>query len=49
MARGGTAHMGLTEKELREGGKWGPNDRIEYPYKDARNRVAASMSGRLKC
>jgi radical SAM superfamily enzyme YgiQ (UPF0313 family) len=43
------AHMGLTEKELREGGKWGPNDRIEYPYKDARNRVAASMSGRLKC
>jgi len=37
------------QKELREGGKWGPNDRIEYPYKDARNRVAASMSGRLKC
>jgi len=25
--------MCLSEEELRIGGKWGPNDRVEYPYK----------------
>lgn len=32
------ARMGLTVDELRIGGKWGPNDRVNYPYKAARNR-----------
>jgi hypothetical protein len=37
------AHMGLTEKELREGGKWGPNDRIEYPYKKAAHKIGDKL------
>lgn len=37
------AHMGLTEKELREGGKWGPNDRIEYPFKKAVHKIGGKL------
>ncbi|MFA5458333.1 MAG: hypothetical protein WC261_11965 [Synergistaceae bacterium] len=37
------AHMGLTEKELREGGKWGPNDRIEYPFKKAVHKIGEKL------
>lgn len=37
------AHMGLTEEELREGGKWGPNDRIEYPFKKAVHRIRGKL------
>lgn len=29
------ASMGLTEAELRAGGSWGPNDRVQYPHKEA--------------
>jgi hypothetical protein len=32
------ARMGLTVSELRRGGQWGPNDRVAYPYKSARNK-----------
>jgi len=35
------ARMGLTVDELRRGGQWGPNDRVAYPHKDARNKRAA--------
>ncbi len=41
--------MGLGPEQLKKGGDWGPNDRVNYPHKDVRNRVAASLSGRLKC
>ncbi|MFA5409570.1 MAG: hypothetical protein WC343_12435 [Bacilli bacterium] len=37
------AHMGLSEKELRQGGNWGPNDRIEYPYKKAVHKIAEKL------
>jgi hypothetical protein len=37
------AHMGLTEKELREGGKWGPNNRIEYPFKKAVHKIGEKL------
>jgi hypothetical protein len=29
------ASMGLAESQLRAGGHWGPNDRVQYPYKRA--------------
>lgn len=32
------ARMGLEEKQLYSGGNWGPNDRVAYPKKAARNR-----------
>lgn len=38
------ARMGLSEDELRTGGKWGPNDRVIYPKKDLRNRIALKIS-----
>jgi hypothetical protein len=41
--QGAMAHMGLTEKELREGGKWGPNDRIEYPFKKAVHKIGEKL------
>ena len=34
------ARMGLSESELRKGGSWGPNDRVFYPHKKARNKKA---------
>jgi len=37
------AHMGLNEKELREGGKWGPNDRVEYPFKKAVHKIGEKL------
>lgn len=37
------AHMGLTEKELREGGNWGPNDRIKYPFKKAVHKIGEKL------
>jgi len=37
------ASMGLTVDELRIGGRWGPNDRVVYPHKAARNRVAGRL------
>jgi hypothetical protein len=39
------ARMGMTEDQLRAGGQWGPNDRVNYPHKAARN----SMAKRLQC
>lgn len=38
------ARMGLPADLLRIGGQWGPNDRVMYPYKIARNSMAARMS-----
>lgn len=37
------AHMGLTEKELRGGGEWGPNGRIEYPFKKAAHKIGQKL------
>lgn len=34
-------HMGLSESALRHGGTWGPNDRVLYPYREARDKAAA--------
>ena len=34
------ARMATTEQVIRKGGDWGPNDRVEYPYKALRNRQA---------
>lgn len=31
---------GMTEDQLRTGGSWGPNDRVNYPYKKQRNEIA---------
>jgi len=42
------ARMGLTVEELRQGGKWGPNDRVEYPFKAARNKKAQAMIEAIK-
>lgn len=33
------ARMGLADDKLREGGCWGPNDRVEYPFKKQRNAI----------
>lgn len=37
----------LPEKMLRQGGNWGPNDRVNYPHKAARNTIAAKMQKEL--
>lgn len=37
------ARMGLTEAQLRIGGNWGPNDRVNYPYKKQRNLIAEKI------
>jgi hypothetical protein len=34
------ARMGLTAERLMVGGDWGPNDRVCYPFKSARNKAA---------
>lgn len=31
--------MGLSEAELRKGGNWGPNDRVDYPFKLASKNI----------
>ena len=43
------AAMGLTEKQLRDGGNWGPNDRVNYPYKTAAKKLAESIARRAIC
>jgi len=40
--------MGINEPELRTGGNWGPNDRVQYPYKEAAKKLAASYFERLR-
>lgn len=37
------ASMCLSEKELRAGGSWGPNDALAYPYKDQAKKVYARL------
>ena len=37
------ACMGVDEQVLRRGGEWGPNDRVDYPYKKTRNKMASKM------
>jgi radical SAM superfamily enzyme YgiQ (UPF0313 family) len=39
--------MGLSEKQVRIGGNWGQNDRVEYPYKKARNAQSKAIWERL--
>jgi hypothetical protein len=41
------ARMGLTVDELRTGGNWGPNDRVNYPYKKQRNAMAEKLMERI--
>jgi hypothetical protein len=36
------ARMGLTETALKTGGSFGPNNRVEYPYKKQRDAIAKS-------
>ena len=40
------ARMGLTESQLRIGGEWGPNNRVSYPHKLARDKAASRMADR---
>jgi hypothetical protein len=42
--RKAVSSMGLTEAELRAGGSWGPNDRVQYPYKKSAKAVYARLS-----
>jgi radical SAM superfamily enzyme YgiQ (UPF0313 family) len=35
--------MALSVAELRNGGNWGPNDRVNYPHKKARNAIGEKM------
>lgn len=37
--------MGLPETALRQGGQWGPNDRVNYPYKNLAKQVAFKFKG----
>jgi len=37
------ARMGLTETELKKGGNWGPNARVNYPYLEAANRIGNEL------
>jgi len=34
------ARMGLSKNELKKGGNWGPNARVNYPYRDAAVRIS---------
>jgi hypothetical protein len=36
------ARMGLNESQLRKGKDWGPNDCVQYYYKELRNKIAGS-------
>lgn len=42
------ARMGLPVSALRAGGSWGPNDRVKYPGKVARNTIGARLLKELK-
>ena len=39
------ATMGLSEAQLREGGRWGPNDRVDYPYKAQARQIEKNLRG----
>ena len=39
--------MGLDERELRTGGSWGPNDRVDYPYKAGAKKMYEKMLAQM--
>lgn len=39
--------MGLGERELRTGGSWGPNDRVDYPYKAGAKKMYEKMLAQM--
>ncbi len=42
-----SARMGLDIEQIKRGGSWGPNDRVNYPHKESRNIIAANMAKQL--
>jgi len=40
-------YMGLPKLQLLAGGDWGPNNRVEYPFKLARERLAVLYASQM--